>query len=80
MDWLVSDQYVKFKRYRCNARFDWFWTSLAGCELALLSEDGYALFNEITTNAQTFNLSLMPDYENRYINHLLLKPIRGERS
>ncbi|MDD5228665.1 MAG: ASKHA domain-containing protein [Methylococcales bacterium] len=50
--------------------------SLAGCELALLSEESYALFDKITANAQTFNLSLMPDYENRYINHLLLKPIR----
>jgi uncharacterized 2Fe-2S/4Fe-4S cluster protein (DUF4445 family) len=52
--------------------------SLAGCELALLNEDGVALFDKITANAQTFNLSLISDYEDRYINHLLLKPIRGE--
>lgn len=52
--------------------------SLAGCELALLNENGLVLFDEITANAQTFNLSLIPDYEERYINHLLLKPICAE--
>lgn len=51
--------------------------SLAGCELALLSKDNMALFEEITANAQTFNLSLIPSYEDRYINHLLLKPIKS---
>ena len=52
--------------------------SLAGCELALLSENHFALFEKITANAQTFNLSLTSDYEDRYINNFLLKPIRGE--
>ena len=54
--------------------------SLAGCELALLSDDGLALFNAITANAQTFNLSLIPSYEECYINHLLLKPIHVENA
>ncbi|MDD5215065.1 MAG: ASKHA domain-containing protein, partial [Methylococcales bacterium] len=54
--------------------------SLAGCELALLSPDNMALFEEITANAQTFNLSLIPSYEDRYINHLLLKPIQRSSS
>lgn len=51
--------------------------SLAGCELALLNEDNVVLFETITANAQTFNLSSIPSYEDRYINHLLLKPIHG---
>jgi uncharacterized 2Fe-2S/4Fe-4S cluster protein (DUF4445 family) len=51
--------------------------SLAGCELALLSDENFVLFEKIAANAQTFNLSLILDYEDRYINHLLLKPIRG---
>lgn len=54
--------------------------SLAGCELALLSDDGSALFNHATANATTLNLSTILDYEDRYINHLLLKPVScGEK-
>ncbi len=52
--------------------------SLAGCELALLSDDGVALFNSLTAHAKTFNLPLVSSYEDCYINHLLLKPIRVE--
>lgn len=47
--------------------------SLAGCELALLSENGAERFTELTRYAKTFNLSLIPSYDDCYINQLRLK-------
>lgn len=49
--------------------------SLAGCELALLCETGAQQFTELSRHAKTFNLSLMPNYDDCYINQLRLKPI-----
>lgn len=47
--------------------------SLAGCELALLCENGAEEFAQITRHARTFNLSLIPSYDDCYINQLRLK-------
>jgi len=49
--------------------------SLAGCEAALLSDLGHEWFTGLTAKAKTINLSLVPDYEDRYIDHLRLRPI-----
>ena len=50
--------------------------SLAGCELALQSTDGAGRFAALTAGIKATNLSLAPGYENRYIDHLRLRPIR----
>lgn len=47
--------------------------SLAGCELALLCENGAQILTQLTRHAKTFNLSLIPSYDDCYINQLRLK-------
>jgi uncharacterized 2Fe-2S/4Fe-4S cluster protein (DUF4445 family) len=49
--------------------------SLAGAEAALLSTDGQARFAALTDSCKTLNLSLVEDYDDRYIDHLHLRPI-----
>jgi uncharacterized 2Fe-2S/4Fe-4S cluster protein (DUF4445 family) len=49
--------------------------SLAGCERALLAGLGATGFATLTKNAQVFNLSFIEGYEDRYIDHLRLRPV-----
>jgi uncharacterized 2Fe-2S/4Fe-4S cluster protein (DUF4445 family) len=49
--------------------------SLAGCEIAMLSADGDAQFAALTENIKAINLSMAADYDDRFINHLRLRPI-----
>ena len=49
--------------------------SLAGCEQALLSADTAACFSALTSRTKLINLSLLPDYEDRFVDHLRLRPI-----
>lgn len=49
--------------------------SLAGCERALLAADGAERFSALTARIKTVNLSLAPGYDDRYIDHLRLRPI-----
>ncbi len=49
--------------------------TLAGCEHALLCHDGEKQFDELSKEAMTVNLSYSNYYDDRYINHLRLKPI-----
>jgi uncharacterized 2Fe-2S/4Fe-4S cluster protein (DUF4445 family) len=49
--------------------------SLAGCELGLLSVNGPERFDALAARIETVNLSLVSGYEDRYINHLRLRPI-----
>jgi uncharacterized 2Fe-2S/4Fe-4S cluster protein (DUF4445 family) len=53
----------------------WADATLAGCERALLSSDGMALFGALTDNVNAVNLSFVSGYEDRYIDHLRLRPI-----
>jgi uncharacterized 2Fe-2S/4Fe-4S cluster protein (DUF4445 family) len=50
--------------------------SLAGCEEALLNENGMDQFAVLTAKTKTINLSLVSGYEDRYIDHLRLRPIQ----
>lgn len=49
--------------------------SLSGCEQALLSAGGPDRFAALAAKITVLNLSLAPDYEDRYIDHLPLRPI-----
>lgn len=49
--------------------------ALAGCEQALLARDGEQQFFQVTNAAEPVNLSYTEGYEDRYIDHLRLKPI-----
>jgi uncharacterized 2Fe-2S/4Fe-4S cluster protein (DUF4445 family) len=49
--------------------------SLAGSERALLSANGAAQFVTLASKIKATNLSLVADYEDRYIDHLRLRPI-----
>lgn len=49
--------------------------SLAGCERALLTGDSQAALGAFSPRIRMVNLALLPDYENRYIDHLRLRPI-----
>ncbi len=49
--------------------------SLAGCEMALLSSDGAGRFAALAARIKATNLSLAAGFENRYIDHLRLRPI-----
>jgi uncharacterized 2Fe-2S/4Fe-4S cluster protein (DUF4445 family) len=49
--------------------------SLAGCERGLLAVDGARQFATLTARMRTINLSLVQNYEDRYIDHLRLRPI-----
>lgn len=49
--------------------------TLAGCEHALLYANGVTLFSALTKLAYPINLSYIEGYDDRYINHLRLKPI-----
>jgi uncharacterized 2Fe-2S/4Fe-4S cluster protein (DUF4445 family) len=50
-------------------------TSLAGCEKALLSNEGAERLAALTAKISTVNLSLVADYETNYIDHLRLRPM-----
>ncbi|MFH2140449.1 MAG: ASKHA domain-containing protein [Pseudomonadota bacterium] len=49
--------------------------TLAGCERALLSEGGDALFNVMSDKVQAINLSQAKGYDDCYIDHLRLRPV-----
>jgi uncharacterized 2Fe-2S/4Fe-4S cluster protein (DUF4445 family) len=49
--------------------------SLAGCERAMLNADGVEQFATLTGKIKAINLSLATGYEDRYIDHLRLRPI-----
>lgn len=50
--------------------------SLAGCERALLAADsGEECLGALTAKIKAVNLSLQPDYDESYIDHLRLRPI-----
>ena len=49
--------------------------SLAGCEAGLLCADGARRFAALASSIKPINLSLSPEYEDRYIDHLRLQPI-----
>lgn len=49
--------------------------TLAGCERALLMEDGAALFAAITGKVRAINLSMAEGYDDCYIDHLRLRPV-----
>ena len=49
--------------------------SLAGCEQILLSPNGKVRFVAVNACVEACNLSLVPGYEERYIDHLRLRPI-----
>lgn len=49
--------------------------SLAGCEQALLSPDAMCLFDALRPRIRIINLSQVAGYEDRYIEHLRLRPI-----
>jgi uncharacterized 2Fe-2S/4Fe-4S cluster protein (DUF4445 family) len=49
--------------------------SLAGCEKALLSPNGELFFTRLMSKIKPINLSLVPEYEDMYIDHLRLRPI-----
>ena len=49
--------------------------SLAGAEAALLSPDSQAQFSALTNCCKTINLTLADGYDDRFIDHLRLRPI-----
>ena len=49
--------------------------TLAGCERALLDPRGAELFDELRAETRSLNLSYLPDYDMRYIDHLRLTGI-----
>lgn len=49
--------------------------TLAGCERGLLHADGEMLFSALAKLANPINLSYSEGYDDRYIDHLRLKPI-----
>lgn len=49
--------------------------SLAGCETALLSVEGARRFAALAPTMNLINLTLVAGYEDRYIDHLRLRPI-----
>jgi uncharacterized 2Fe-2S/4Fe-4S cluster protein (DUF4445 family) len=49
--------------------------ALAGCEVALLRPDSEAAFAQLTNLACPINLSFVEGYDDRYIDHLRLKPL-----
>jgi uncharacterized 2Fe-2S/4Fe-4S cluster protein (DUF4445 family) len=51
--------------------------TLAGCERALLAEQGERLFARINGLAHAVNLSLIEGYDNGYIENLRLRPIQA---
>ena len=48
--------------------------SLAGCEMALLDASGAMQFDTLTSKTKAINLSTLPSYDDRYIDHLSLRP------
>lgn len=52
--------------------------SLAGCEAALLSTNGQERFAGLTDSCKPINLSLVEGYDDRYIDHLRLRPISAD--
>lgn len=53
--------------------------SLAGCEIALLAADGRSRISALTDCCKSINLSLVDGYEDRYVDHLRLRPIPVQR-
>ncbi|NTW84901.1 MAG: DUF4445 domain-containing protein [Holophagaceae bacterium] len=49
--------------------------ALVGCEWALLATDANAVLAAVASRARLVNLSLIPDWEDRYMAHLRLGPI-----
>lgn len=49
--------------------------TLAGCERALLAPDGDAIFADMIGKVQAINLSFVEEYDDRYIDHLRLRPV-----
>jgi uncharacterized 2Fe-2S/4Fe-4S cluster protein (DUF4445 family) len=49
--------------------------TLAGCERALLTENGEALFTAVVEKVSAINLSITKVYDDIYIDHLRLRPI-----
>ena len=50
--------------------------SLAGCEKLLLDSGADALLSIIVERAKVVNLGSIADYEDRFIDHLRLQPVR----
>jgi uncharacterized 2Fe-2S/4Fe-4S cluster protein (DUF4445 family) len=53
----------------------WSDATLAGCERALLTDSGLALFSRLTEQVNALNLAFAAGYEDRYIRHLRLLSI-----
>jgi uncharacterized 2Fe-2S/4Fe-4S cluster protein (DUF4445 family) len=49
--------------------------TLAGCERALLADNVEELFHSLTERAVSHNLSFIDGYEDRFIDHLRLRPV-----
>ena len=52
--------------------------ALTGCELALLSAHGEALFSKAVANPGVINMSAAPEFGDLYLEHLRLRPIPAE--
>mgnify|MGYP001806825364 CR=1 FL=1 len=50
--------------------------SLAGCERALLSAQDSEMFAALAGEIRPFNLSLVSDFDDRFIDHLRLRPMQ----
>ncbi len=53
--------------------------ALTGCERALLSAHGEALFGEALANRAAINMAQAAEYGDLYLDHLRLRPIPAER-
>jgi uncharacterized 2Fe-2S/4Fe-4S cluster protein (DUF4445 family) len=49
--------------------------SLAGCEMALLNDEARERIEALTFSIDAINLSTFAGYDERYIDHLRLRPI-----
>lgn len=61
---------LPLERIECHAE-----ASLSGCEQALFAEPGEDPFARLRAVAKGINLSLQPDFEARFIEHLRLRPM-----
>lgn len=52
--------------------------SLAGCEMGLLHQDGLSIFANMRNCIIAINLSQIWDYDDLYIDHLRLRPIKSQ--
>ncbi len=53
--------------------------ALTGCERALLSADGEALFSKAVATPAVINMSAAPEFGDLYLEHLRLRPIPAKR-